>query len=105
MGGCPGYEEVQVLMKRLKVLLGVVAAMAMLLTATSLATASTSIDTGAVPDDSYDYPLADSPVADFPFLDPQGNLTIWLLGYNPCWPVATDPRCDDGGGTQVGIFL
>ena len=58
IGGRPGHEEVQVRMRPLKVLLAVDAAMAMLLTATSLATATPILDTG----------------------------------YDPCRPVATDPR-------------
>ena len=40
-------------------------------------------------------------------IDPQAPIADPPLppGYNPCWPVATEPWCNDGGGTQVGILL
>ena len=76
-------EEEMVPMRRMAMLVTVALAMMALGTGVApAASAQASIDPQA--------PIADPP------LPP---------GYNPCWPVATEPWCNDGGGTQVGILL
>ena len=68
--------------------------MAMLVT---VALAMLALGTGVAPAASAQASIdPQAPIADSP-LPP---------GYNPCWPVATEPWCNDGGGgTQVGIAL
>ncbi len=67
--------------------------MAMLVT---VALAMMALGTGIAPAASEQA----SPFPQAPIVDPPSP------GYNPCWPVASEPWCPtDVGGTQVGIAL